>query len=51
MQSDLDLHIERVRQRMDAKKAAVDADVAVAYSGSTFISVPPRLVHLHLISA
>jgi len=28
MQADLDLHIERVRQRMDAKTAAVDADVA-----------------------
>ena len=30
MQADLDLHIERVRQRMDAKKAAVDADVAAS---------------------
>jgi hypothetical protein len=28
MQADLNNHIERVRQRMDAKKAAVDADVA-----------------------
>ena len=30
MQADLDLHIERARQRMDAKKAAVDADVAAS---------------------
>ena len=30
MQADLNRHIERVRQRMDAKKAAVDADVADA---------------------
>ena len=28
MQADLNRHIERVRQRMDAKKAAVDANVA-----------------------
>ena len=28
MQADLDLHIERVRQRMDAKSAEVDAKVA-----------------------
>ena len=28
MQADLNRHIERVRDRMDAKKAAVDADVA-----------------------
>jgi DNA repair exonuclease SbcCD ATPase subunit len=28
MQADLNRHIERVRQRMDAKRAAVDADVA-----------------------
>ena len=30
MQADLNRHIQRVRQRMDAKKAAVDADVADA---------------------
>jgi DNA repair exonuclease SbcCD ATPase subunit len=30
MQADLDRHIERVRQRMDAKKAAVDADAAAS---------------------
>jgi DNA repair exonuclease SbcCD ATPase subunit len=30
MQADLDRHIERVRQRMDAKKAAVDADMAAS---------------------